>query len=153
MRIAIQMGCCLCAVAALGSAPSGWAQSRKPGLWEITSKLSQGGKPSISRVCLTQQQIDKYGAPLPEMNGCRITKLVKNASSMTAEIACSGTMSGKVNLDSTATDSEHARGRVHFVGTVQDGPRTKPIEWTIDSLSVYKGPRCGEVKPLPMPAN
>ena len=32
------------------------------------------------------------------------------------------------------------------------GPRSTPIEWTIESTSAYKGPDCGNVKPIQMPA-
>jgi hypothetical protein len=35
---------------------------------------------------------------------------------------------------------------------MQMGQNSRPIEWTSESTSVYKGPDCGSVKPLPMPA-
>jgi len=33
------------------------------------------------------------------------------------------------------------------------GPNTMTMEYTIESSSIYKGPDCGSVKPLPMPSN
>jgi hypothetical protein len=61
-------------------------------------------------------------------------------------------MSGKASMESSWTDDEHATGKVHFVGSMQVGPNSKPIEWTTASSSVYKGIDCGTVKPLsPVP--
>jgi len=60
-------------------------------------------------------------------------------------------MVGKLLLESTTTDPEHAKGKIHFVGTLQDGANSRPIEWTITSTSVFKAASCGNVKPFPMP--
>jgi hypothetical protein len=62
-------------------------------------------------------------------------------------------MSGHGDLESSWTDGNVAKGKVHFVGTMQAGPNSMPVEWTVVSTSVYKGPDCGSVKPMPMPAN
>jgi hypothetical protein len=70
---------------------------------------------------------------------------------MTADWICSGRMAGKGTLESSWTDPNHAKGKVHFVGAMQMGPNTRPIEWTTESSSVFKGADCGAVKPLPMP--
>jgi hypothetical protein len=141
-----------------------WAQTRKPGLWELTSTTTwqqspfpagtagspAGGGTRTTQVCLTQQQIDKYGAILPSTSaGCRLTNLVKKANGMTADMVCTGTMSGKGSLESSWTDGEHATGKVHFVGSIRVGTNSKPIEWTAASTSVYKGADCGSVKPYP----
>jgi hypothetical protein len=129
-----------------------WAQNRKPGLWEITSaQEGSGGTPTHAQVCLTQQDIDAYGAPFPQMRGCKVTNLVKKANGMTGEMVCSGAMSGKMSLESMTTDSEHAKGKIHFVGSVQNGLKSQPVEWTIVSTSVFKGPVCGAVKSMPPP--
>jgi hypothetical protein len=146
-----------------------WAQTRKPGLWTLTSTTTWqqspvppgvGGSPvggnspfdggtNTTQVCLTQQQIDKYGAILPPISGCRLTNLVKNTNRMTAEMVCTGSMSGKASLESSWTDDVHATGKTHFIGSMQIGPNTKPIEWTTASTSIYKGSDCGSVKPYP----
>ena len=137
------------------------AQTRKAGLWELTTtttwqqSLSGNGEPSsrvphTSQFCVTQPYFDKYGAILPPIPGCRLTNLVKKANGVTGEMACTGKMSGKLSLESSWTDVEHATGKVHFMGSMQVGPSGKPIEWTSASSGTYKGTDCGSVKPVPM---
>jgi hypothetical protein len=148
-----------------------WAQGRKPGLWEITTIMTWqqspfpagttppgganspfGGGPHTTQVCLTQAIIDKYGAPMPQTRGdCQITNVQKGEHSMTADMVCSGRMSGKASIESSWEDPEHAKGKVHFTGSMQAGPNPKTIEWTTESTSVYKGADCGDVKPVPIP--
>src|SRR5580658_3816732 len=144
------------------------AQGRKPGLWEMTSNMTWQQSPlpagmsasnsafapgpRISQVCLTQAQIDKYGAILPQgRNNCQVVNVVKKANGMTADMVCTGRINGKGSLESTWTDDAHATGKFHFVGTMQMGQDTKPIEWTTESSSAFKGPDCGDVKPAQMP--
>jgi hypothetical protein len=38
--------------------------------------------------------------------------------------------------------------KVHFTGTMQMGPRSAPVGWTMQATSTYKGPDCGNVKPV-----
>jgi hypothetical protein len=149
------------------------AQTRKPGLWELTTTMTwqqspfpagMGGSPAAgsgnspfnggphtTQVCFTQQQIDKYGAILPQTRGCQVTNVDKKAHSMTADMVCTGSMSGKGSLESSWTDDEHATGKIHFFGSMPVGANSKPIEWTSASTSMYKGPDCGSVKPIPVP--
>ena len=151
--------CSLFAIAAIAS-----AQTRKPGLWDLTTIMTwqqspfptgangaPAAVPHTVQVCLTQQQIDKYGAILPQTRGCQIANLVNNPTSMTADMVCTGHLNGKATLHATWTDSEHATGGMHFIGSMQVGADSKPIEWTTASTSVYKGSDCGSVKPNPMP--
>ena len=57
-----------------------------------------------------------------------------------------------LNAQCHSTGDEHATGKVHFVGSMQVGPNSKPIEWTTASSSIYKGIDCGSVKSLsPVP--
>ncbi len=169
-RVWIAFGCCLFAVAIFA-----WAQAnRKPGLWEMTTNMTWqqtpmppgmtmppgannpfGGGPHTTQVCLTQAMIDRYGAPMPQSrNGeCQIANVVLKATSMTADWICTGKMAGKGTLESSWADPDHAKGRVHFTGVMQMGPNSRTIEYTIESSSVYKGPNCGSVAPLPMPKN
>jgi hypothetical protein len=158
-RVWISTSFCLLTLAVFAE-----AQTRKPGLWELTttttwqrSPFPASGPPAsgathTTPVCLTQQQIDKYGAILPESrNNCQVIHLVKKSTSMTADMVCTGRMSGKVSLEALFTDSEHATGKVHFVGSMQIGPDNKPMEWTSSSVSTFKGSDCGSVQPPPMP--
>jgi hypothetical protein len=159
----ILLSCCLFSLALS-------AQERKPGLWEMTTVMTWqqspmppgmpaganspfGGGPRTTQICLTQEQIDKYGAPVSESRDCQVINIVKNSSKMHAEMVCTGRMSGRGSLDSSFGDGIHAKGKVHFVGTIELGPQgSKPVEWTSESTSTYKGPNCGTVKPLPTSA-
>ena len=150
------------------------AQSRKPGLWEMTTTMTWqqspfpagmtppggahspfGGGPRTTQICITQEMIDKYGAPVPQSRAgeCSFTNVDKTDHSMTADMVCTGRMSGKGTLQSSWDDPEHAKGSVHFTGSIQAPSGTLPIEWTSQSTSVYKGADCGSVKPLPIPAD
>jgi len=154
----ITLLCCLAA-----ATPFSAAQTRKPGLWEMTSTMTwqqspfpagmanpmAAGGPRTTQVCLTQEQIDKYGAITQPSHGCQITNIVRKTNSMTADIVCTGHMSGKGSMESSWSDDEHATGKVHFVGSMSMGQDSKPIEWTAESSSVYKGADCGSVKPIP----
>ena len=79
--------------------------------------------PHTVQVCLTQQQIDKYGAIPPQTRGsCHMTNVVTNAHGMTADMVCTGAASGKGTIESSWKDDQHATGKVHFVGSIQAGP-------------------------------
>lgn len=143
-----------------------WAQGRKAGLWEVTSEMtwqqspfpagmpSMGnhgpmGGPHTSQVCLTQQQLDKYGTIPPQTRGdCKVTNVDKKADGVTAEMECTGAMQGKGTMQATWADDSHTSSTVHFIGEMQMGPNPHPVEWTMHSRSVYKGADCGSVKPL-----
>ena len=107
--------------------------------------------PHTMKVCLTQEQIDRYGAITPTSRSCQVANVVKGAHIMTAEWICSGLMSGKGTLESEWIDDSHAKGTVHFIGSIQAGPSPKPIEFTAESTSVFKSSDCGNVKPLAAP--
>jgi hypothetical protein len=165
-RVWITMACCLFAVALCASAQS----TRKPGLWEMTttqtwqqSPMPPGmqappgspfaGGPHTTQVCLTQAMIDKYGAPVGgQGRSCQVTNVSLHATGMTATMTCTGTMSGTGTMESNWTNPNEAKGKVHFTGTIQMRGNSTPIEWTSESVSVYKGPDCGSVQPMAMPA-
>jgi Protein of unknown function (DUF3617) len=160
-RTWITLTCCFVAAALLA-----WAQNRKPGLWEVTSTQTWQQSPlppgaptgpnspfsggtHTNQVCLTQEQIDKYDAVAPSMHSCQITNVVKNAHGMTADLVCTGRMSGKGTVEAIGVDEEHAKGKVHFTGSIQVGSTSRPVEWTVESSSVFKSSDCGSVKPVP----
>lgn len=161
----IVIACCAFGVALLAVAQAG----RKPGLWEVTSKMTwqqspfpagmtgpagastMNAAPHATQVCLTQAMIDKYGGPMPQThnNDCQVSNINRTASGMTADWTCSGQMSGKGTIESSWTDDNHTAGKIHFVGTMQTRQGVgKTVEWTNESTSVYKGPDCGSVKPI-----
>jgi hypothetical protein len=138
------------------------AQTRKAGLWELTTTqtyqqspfpagAAPSGAPRTTEVCLTQQQIDRYGAIVPQIRGCQITNVVKKPGGMTAEMTCTGFMNGKAVMESSSDDGIHATGKIHFVGSVGTGSNAKPAEWSTASTAIFKSADCGDVKPTPMP--
>jgi len=150
-----------------------WAQSKqKPGLWEMTSTMTWqkspmpqgmsmpmsgnspfGGGAHASQVCLTQEMIDKYGSAPPQSrnNQCQLSNIQKKANNMTADWVCTGMMAGKGTVEGSWTDENHSSSKVHFTGSMQMGPNAVPVEYTIESSSVFKSADCGSVKPLPIP--
>jgi hypothetical protein len=146
--------------------------NRRPGLYETNTTMTWqqspfppgapmpgganspfGGGPHSTQVCITQEMIDKYGGPTPQSRGdCQVQNVVKNATGMTADYVCTGHMSGTGKLEATWSETGQGHSKVHFAGTVQMGQRSTPVEWTMDSTSTFKGPDCGSVKPMAMPA-
>jgi hypothetical protein len=166
-QVWITLGGCIFAMVAVAGAQS----TRKPGLWEMTTKMTwqqspmpagvtlpQGmaspfsGTTTTTQVCITQEMIDKYGAPVPQTRNsdCQVTNVVMKSSSMTAEMICTGMMKGKGTLESSWEGSSGTKGKVHFAGSMQMGQNATPVEWTAESTAVFKGPDCGSVKPLPI---
>jgi hypothetical protein len=161
-RLAVFLSCSFLSLSILV-----WGQMRKAGLWELTttqtwqqSPLPPGmnipnspfaGGTRTTQVCLTQQQIDKYGGAIPSTRDCQVTNVNKTASGMTADLVCTGKMGGKGTVESSWTDAEHTKTKIHFTGAIQMGPNSKPLEWTIASSGVFKGADCGSVKPVPTP--
>jgi hypothetical protein len=160
---------CLTATATIARAQS----NQKPGLWEMTSTMTWqksplppgmsmpaggnspfGGGPRTTQVCLTKEMIDKYGMAPPQQgrnNQCQMSNIVKKGNGMSADWVCTGMMAGKGTVTAEAPDPDHSTSKVHFVGSMQMGPNATPVEYTIESSSVYKGADCGSTKPLQMP--
>lgn len=170
LQIQIVLGCCLLAAAVFS-----WAQvMRKPGLWEMTNTLTWDKSPlppgvtlpagipnpfaPIARtrqVCMTQEMIDKFGAPFAYSQAgedCTVTNIVRKPTGMTAAMICTGRIAGHGTIESSWPDGSTAHGSAHFTGSMQMGPNSVPVEYTVVSSSTYKSPDCGSVKPLPMPA-
>jgi hypothetical protein len=170
-RVWITLGCCLFALALAATAS---AQSlRKPGLWEMTGTMTWQKSPLppgvtfpanvkspyspttiTTQICLTQAMIDKFGGPVPQSQGdCKISNVSLHLTGMTAFMVCSGKVNGRAEMESSWSDGATTKGKAHFTGSMQRGQTTVPIEWTVNSTSVYKSPNCGSVKPFPMPSN
>lgn len=148
--------------------------SRKPGLYQMTVTMTWQKSPMppgvtlpsgvqnpfgptthTSDVCLTQEMIDKYGAPLNASQAgedCTVSNIVRRPDGMTAEMTCTGRMNAHATIDSSWSGNT-AHATVHFIGTTSMGPNSIPVEYTVVSDSTYKGADCGSVKPLSMPAS
>ena len=154
---------CLFSVAALA-----YGQNVQPGLYENTSEVSWQQSPfpagmkmpqsplgegkHTTQVCVTQEQIDRYGPIVPERwgQGCHLTNTVKTASGMHAELVCSGEVEGQGTFDAAWGHEAGGSGELHFRGQMVTHEFSAPIEFTSKLVSVYKGRSCGSVKPSPM---
>ena len=147
------LGCCIIALAAQAQ-----GQNRKPGLWEVTSQMSMSGgpmnmpqmPPRTNQVCVTQAMIDKYGGPTsnPGRGNCQMTNVVLTSSGMTADMTCTGQMSMTGTVKTTFVDANTTKTTVDM--TMQMGANT--MNMNMSSTATYKGPDCGSVQPLAMPA-
>jgi hypothetical protein len=109
--------------------------------------------PHTTQVCVTQAMIDKYGgpSPAPQHGQCKVTDVSMKSNGMTAKIVCTGQMNATGTVETTWTDANSSQTKMHMTGTMQMGSNSGPIDMTMQSTSVYKGPDCGSVKPPPMP--
>jgi hypothetical protein len=121
-----------------------------PGMPNMASAMSA---PHTTPVCVTQEMVDKYGGPLPQSrnNECQAQNIKRTDLGMTGDWVCNGSMKGTGTVESSWADENHVTSKVHFTGVMQMGPDSKPVEWTMESTSIYKGADCGGVKPVPMP--
>jgi hypothetical protein len=111
------------------------------------------GGPRTSQVCVTQAMIDKYGGPYsnPPRGDCQVTNISIKDTGMTANVACTGQMTSTGTVETTFVDANTAQTKMHMTGTMQMGPNSRPMDISMTAKSVYKGPDCGNVKPLPVP--
>lgn len=161
-RFWITLSCCLIALAVFA-----WAQSgKKPGLYEVTASMTwqqspmpQGmqappgspfaGGPRTSQVCITQAQIDKWGGAPPQSRGdCQVSDQVMKPMGMSGVYACKGAMTGNGTYDASWEGDGRYKTKIHFTGTMTMRENTRPVEWTIETSGVYKGPDCGSVQPI-----
>jgi hypothetical protein len=170
MQVSLMLAVCLIALSAVGQGQA----KQKPGLWEETVTMSMGGAsapqlppgvqlppgmqmpqipPQTMQVCVTQAMIDKYGGPYsrPSKGNCTMTNVVMTPTGMTANMVCTGQMNATGTVQTTFVDANTTKTTVHMTGTMQTGSTTSPIDMTMQSTSTYKGPDCGNVKPLAMP--
>jgi hypothetical protein len=98
--------------------------------------------------------IDKYGGPnpAPTRGDCQVTDIAVTPNGMKAKISCTGNMTATGSVEATFSADGSSKSNVHISGTMQMGPNSRPVDMTIQSTSVYKGPDCGSVQPMPMPA-
>jgi len=138
-------------------------QKPKPGLYEVTNKMTWqqspfpdnmqsprgSDAPHTAQTCITQAQIDKYNGPKPEAHGgnCQISNIQKHETGLTADMSCGPPMTGKGTIETTWINSGHSQSKIHFTGSMHVGQNLKNIEWTVNSDSIYKGSDCGSVAP------
>jgi len=175
IRVWTIVGCC-----GLALAVSAWGQAKpKPGLWETTTQMTMAGAPQMpqlppgtqlppgvqmpaspfaphtTQVCVTQAMIDRYGSPYsnPQRGNCQVTDVSITPGGMTAKLICTGQMNTTGTVQTTIVDANTTKMTMHMTGTMQMGSNSRPVDMTVQSTSTYKGPDCGSVQPLPMPAS
>jgi Protein of unknown function (DUF3617) len=145
----------------IGATSAAGAQERKPGLYDVTFTTTTVSPspavypPRTMQVCLTQQMIDKFGAIVPDnlTHICQLANVDKKPGGMTADLVCSGPLTGKGTLEVNWTDGEHTKGNIHFSGSMHPGDKEIKIEWSTATSSVYKSPDCAAPKTtVPVPA-
>jgi hypothetical protein len=147
-----------------------WTQN-KAGLWAVTSTSSfrlegaaasaigeneasnsRRGGPQTVPMCLTPEVIQRYGVILPpSLRDCRLSNVVRQSSSMTADMVCDGRIKGKGTIESSWTDAEHAQGKIHYFDSMSNDGNTVTMGWTEEATAVYKGADCGRVPPRKIP--
>jgi hypothetical protein len=145
--------------ALLLAATCGAAQEPKPGVYEVTLvtttvlPTAQVHPPRTFQACLTQDMIDKYNAIVPEQlsNVCQLVNVVKNSATMSADIVCSGRITGKGNVAINWADSEHAKGSIHLNATIHPGQNDIKLEWSSTTTYVYKASDCSALEPSRSP--
>ena len=113
------------------------------------------GSQHTSQVCVTQAMIDKFGGPNPAPVNphadCKTTSIVQKSNGMSATITCTGQMNATGTVEATYVDANTTKSTIHITGTMQMGGNSSPVDMSMQSTSVYKGPDCGSVKPMTMP--
>jgi hypothetical protein len=111
--------------------------------------------PRTTQVCVTQAMIDRFGGPSPSPpsrnSDCKMTNISVTAKGMTATMVCTGQTNVTGTVEATFVDANTTNTKVHITGTMQMGQNSRPVDMTMQSTSVYKGPDCGSVKPIEMP--
>lgn len=147
------LGCCLVALTATAQSP----MKQKPGLWEVTTQMNMGmaGAPTMpprtSQVCVTQAMIDKYGGAYNNpQSGCQTTDVSVTATGMSAKVMCTGRMTMNGTVQATFIDAGTVKTTIQMSATMPNG---QAMNMTMQVMSTYKGPDCGDVKPMQMPAS
>jgi hypothetical protein len=158
-KVWMTLGVGLFAVSAVAMGPD-----RKPGLWEVTTTMTwiqspfpngmtPPSTPRTTKVCVTQEAIDKFGGitPQSERGDCTVSNVQIKPSGVSADMVCTGQMNGKGGFEATFVDADHTNSSVHFTGSIAMGPNSRPVEWKTSSSSTFVSSDCGSVKPPPMP--
>jgi hypothetical protein len=148
------------------------AQTRKAGLWDVTSTTTiqqrtnspgtsgtdaspaqSSAPPAPIPMCLTQSMIDKYGVFLPpSLRDCELSHVVQKPNSFLADLSCKGSYNGTGSIETTWADDEHAVGKIHFVSKTKNSANAISLRWTQDGTAVFKSADCGTIRPRAVPA-
>ena len=118
--------------------PEAMAQMKKAGVAMPTAQTF------TSQICMTQAEVDSdKPPPMKNDTGCTSHMVSQTASSMQAEMACTGEMKGNGQMQISYSGAEHYVGSYNFRGSMKGHP--------MDMSSSFKGDwvkaDCGAVKP------
>ncbi|HSS15294.1 MAG TPA: DUF3617 domain-containing protein [Rhizomicrobium sp.] len=156
-------------VAAITLAPAAaWAGHGRAGLWTVSTTMemanmppmppeamammkSRGmkmpgmGKPFVSQVCMTQEEVSADHVPQMKNNqeNCTSKVLSQTSSSVTAETTCHGRMDGVGHMQMSWRGNEHYEGTYSFKGSMSGRPQEMTSHYTGDFVKAD----CGSVKP------
>lgn len=113
------------------------AETMKPGLWEITTRMEMPGMPfqpppQTMRHCYTEQEVKEE--PVPKGNDCKITDLKTSGNKTSWKIECKGEMAGK------------GEGEMTYLGDSAYEGKSRMQTQGMTMTSSYKGKRIGECK-------
>lgn len=139
----------------------------KPGLWNVTTTMSManmpqmppeamammkqrgmkmpGMEPITTQICMTQADVDSDVPPRTSNReeDCQSHVLHQSASSMEAEMVCSGRMQGTGHMQISYSGAEHYSGTYSFKGSAEG--RSTAMSSTFKGDWVKAD--CGTVKP------
>jgi hypothetical protein len=153
-------------VAALALAP-GAAQAAhgKAGLWNVSTTMNMpnvqmppeavaqmkkmgvkmpAAQTFTSQICMTQAEVDSdKPPPMKNDTGCTTRMVNQTASSMQAEMICTGNMKGNGQMRISYSGAEHYVGSYNFRGSMKGQPMNMSSSFKGDWVKAD----CGAVKP------
>jgi hypothetical protein len=160
---------CACAAVLLVAATSAWAGPGKAGLWEITMSVNftQGGpqispdqlekmksmgiaipgsRPMVSQRCVTPEMAARDEPPKvsPGRGDCTIKDFTHSGTSFTANMVCTGEVTGEGNVHVDYESNASYKGVMDFTGTSR---QSGPVKMHNEFAGKWLGDDCGNVKP------
>jgi hypothetical protein len=141
----------------------------KAGLWTITTSMNMAempqmppevaammkqrgmkmpgmGEPITSQICMTQEEVDSDVPPRfsNRAEDCQTHVISKTATSMSADMVCSGRMQGTGHLQISYSSAEHYQGSYSFRGNMEGQPNAMSSSFKGDWVKAD----CGSIKPF-----
>jgi hypothetical protein len=109
-------------------------------------KVPGSGGPISTQVCMTQADVDSDAPPNVSNRDmqCKTHIIKKTASSVAADMTCSGRMQGTGHLQVAYSGAEHYAGSYRFNGTMEGRPQEMSSSFRGDWVRAD----CGAVKPV-----
>jgi hypothetical protein len=148
MPISGRIVCLVTGAAALALATPALAAHGKAGLWNVTVTTNAGGAamPDMSKLppeaqammrargmnmsghsitvqhCMTQAEVDAASPPAIRQKECKIANARTSGNSFSADMTCSGEMTGTGHMEVTYDSPEHYAGKSTMNGQVNGHP-------------------------------